>query len=144
LGSDTPGSGSFAQRLNHLFETVHPKGRGPYSNPEAAKAINQAAGEQVISPTYIWQLRTGKKDNPTRRHIIALATFFNVSPNYFFEPDTDDSGTTIRAEVQVALQDHAVTSLALKAQGLSDETLKMIQGMVDRARAIEGLPEVDD
>ena len=32
-------------RLDYLFETVHPKGRKPYSYQEVADGINAAAGE---------------------------------------------------------------------------------------------------
>ena len=33
-----------AQRLNHLFVTVHPAGRGPYTLREVADAINRRGG----------------------------------------------------------------------------------------------------
>ena len=49
-----------ADRLDYLFRTVHPKDRGPYTPAEVAEAINETAGERVISSTYVWQLRTGK------------------------------------------------------------------------------------
>ena len=90
--SASPKSARFAQRLEHLFRTVHPKDRKPYTNVEVAEAINQAAGDQVISQAYVWQLRKGKKDNPTRKHIAALAAFFGVSPMYFFDDDQGRRG----------------------------------------------------
>jgi hypothetical protein len=74
-----------ANRLGHLFRTVHPKDRGPFTPAEVAGAINTAAGERVISSTYVWQLRTGRRDNPTQKHLSALAVFFGVSPMYFFD-----------------------------------------------------------
>ena len=74
-----------ADRLDHLFRTVHPKDRGPYTHAEVAEAINAAAQDGVISATSVWQLRTGRRDNPTRRHLSALAAFFGVSPMYFFD-----------------------------------------------------------
>jgi len=39
-----PPQGLFAQRLDHLFRTVHPKDRGPYTPAKAAAAINAAEG----------------------------------------------------------------------------------------------------
>ena len=77
--------GRLADRLDCLFRTVHPKDRGPYTPAEVAEAVNQAAGERVISSTYVWQLRTGRRDNPTQKHLSALAAFFGVSPMYFFK-----------------------------------------------------------
>jgi hypothetical protein len=73
--ADPPGT-LLADRLDHLFRTVHPKDRGPCTHAEVAEAINAAAGDSVISATYVWQLRTGRRDNPTRRHLSALAAFF--------------------------------------------------------------------
>ncbi|SEG92215.1 hypothetical protein SAMN04489712_13259 [Thermomonospora echinospora] len=136
--------GLLARRLEHLFQTAHPKGRKPYTNVEVADAINQAAGEQVISQAYIWQLRKGIKDNPTRRHIAALADFFGVSPLYFFDDTDPATDTALEADVKLALRDDAVRDLALRAAGLSDATLKTIQDMITRARTLEGLPELDE
>lgn len=70
--------GLFAERLDRLFRTVHPKDRGPYTPAEAAEAINKTAGERVVSGTYLWLLRTGERDNPTMKHLIAIRRFFGV------------------------------------------------------------------
>ena len=59
-----PPEGLFAERLDRLFRTVHPKDRGPYTPSEVAGAINEAAGDKVVSGTYLWLLRTGQRDNP--------------------------------------------------------------------------------
>ena len=134
-----PAKGLFARRLDHLFKTVHPKDRGPYTNPEVADAINKAAGENVISQTYIWQLRTGKRDNPTKKHISALAAFFGVSPLYFFA-DEEGGRDEIPPDVVQALKDDAVRDVALAAAGLSDESLEAIRALIDNARKLEGLP----
>ena len=88
--------GRLADRLDGLFQTVHPKDRGPYTPAEVAEAVNQAAGERVISSTYVWQLRTGRRDNPTQKHLSALATFFGVSPMYFFEETEADRAPSRR------------------------------------------------
>jgi transcriptional regulator with XRE-family HTH domain len=130
--------GLLADRLDHLFRTVHPKDRGPYTHAEVAGAINAAAGDNVISATYVWQLRTGKRDNPTRRHLSALAAFFGVSPMYFFD-DQEAGRDAVPAELIAALKDDAVREVALRAAGLSDRSLKAIQDMIESARTVEGL-----
>jgi hypothetical protein len=60
VSDNEPHPGKFlATRLDHLFRTIHP-GRGkPFTPADVAQAINEAAGEQVTSGTYVWQLRTG-------------------------------------------------------------------------------------
>lgn len=132
---DSPGRQDdlIASRLDHLFRTVHPKDRGPYTPAEVASAVNEAAGENAISAVYIWQLRTGRRANPTYRHLIALAQFFAVSPTYFF-PDT--SPEAVPPEVLLALRDDKVREIALRAAGLSDRSLKAISDLIDSARAL--------
>jgi transcriptional regulator with XRE-family HTH domain len=135
-----PERGLFAQRLDHLFRTVHPKDRGPYTPAECAEAINAAAGESVVSGTYLWMLRTGKRDNPTMKHLIAISRFFGVPPTYFFPDDCLDENA-VPAELTAALGDDQVRVMALRAAGLSDRSLKAITDMINSARSVEGLPE---
>jgi len=129
-----------AKRLDYLFRTVHPKDRGPYNHAEVADMINDAAGERVISQSYLWQLRTGYKSNPTMRHLSALAAFFGVSPVYFFE-DAGADRDELAPELAIALKDDSVREMALRAAGLSERTLKAIRNMIESARTVEGIPE---
>ena len=125
-------------RLDYLFETVHPKGRKPYSYQEVADGINAAAGENSISPSYLWQLHTGKKANPTRRHIALIAAFFGVSPLYFFEGEQDLGVEEI--ELARILQDPKVHALARAAAGLSDKSLDAIAALIKSLHTIESEP----
>jgi len=134
--------GHFAERLDHLFRTVHPKDRGPYTPAEVAEAINGEAGERVVSGTYLWLLRTGQRDNPTMKHLIAIARFFGVPPTYFF-PDDTAGQDAVPADVVAALSDDKVRDMALRAAGLSDRSLTAITDMINSARALEGLPDDD-
>ena len=128
-----------ADRLDHLFRTVHPRDRGPFTPAEVAEAINTAAGEKVISSTYVWQLRTGRRDNPTQRHLSALAAFFGVSPMYFFD-EAEASRDAIPPELVAALKDGEVREMALRAAGLSARPLQAIRDMIETARTLEGIP----
>ena len=122
-----------ARRLDHLFRTIHPAGRKGYTPADVAAAINEAAGERVTSGTYLWQLRTGRRDNPTYKVITGLADFFGVSPTYFFEDAAVDRGA-LPAEVVAALADDAVRDIALRAAGLSERSLDVIRQTVALAR----------
>ena len=128
---------SLADKIDHLFRTIHSRDRGEYTFEEVADAINQR-GAATISPTYVWQLRKGLRDNPTKRHLEALAEFFGVNPSYFFD---DEAARRIDSELDLlaSLRDSGVRQLALRAFGLSPETLSSITQMVDRARDLEGL-----
>jgi transcriptional regulator with XRE-family HTH domain len=135
-----PPEGHLAERLDRLFRAVHPKDRGPYTPAEAAEAINEAVGERVVSGTYLWLLRTGQRDNPTMKHLVAIARFFGVPPTYFF-PDAAMLEDAVPAELAAALSDDKVREMALRAAGLSDRSLKAITDMIDSARTVEGLSD---
>jgi transcriptional regulator with XRE-family HTH domain len=125
--------GLLARRLDHLFRTVHPATRKPYTPADVAVAMNEAAGERVTSGTYLWQLRTGRKDNPTYKVLIGLADFFGVSPTYFFDDTTVEKGV-LPPELVAALRDDAVRDIALRAAGLSERSLQVIAETVSLAR----------
>lgn len=128
---------TLAEKLDYLFKTVHPRGRGEYTYREAAAVIEEQGGP-TISASYIHQLRTGAKDNPTKRHLEGLAKFFGVSPVYFFddvEAEKIDAGLAVLA----AMRDADVRNVALRASGLSSESLQLIRGMIERTRQLEGL-----
>ncbi|RGC65016.1 Nucleoid-associated protein EspR [Micromonospora sp. MW-13] len=132
---------TIADRLNHLFATVQRPDCREYSNEEVAAGITRDQGVP-ISASYLWYLRTGQRDNPTFRHLNALATFFGVSPAYFFDQETGDR---VDAELGVAsaLRDAGVRTVALRASGLSAASLDAIRDVIDRVRQLEGLPPTD-
>jgi ESX-1-secreted protein regulator len=135
-----PGGGlTLAARLNHLFEVIHPADRSrPYSNDEVA-ALLQEQGGPTVSGTYLWQLRTGRRDNPTKRHLEALADFFGVPVAYFFDDDVARRvGTDL--ETLLRLREAGVQSVALRAVGLSPKSMDAVLAMIDRVRELEGLP----
>jgi transcriptional regulator with XRE-family HTH domain len=123
------GSLSLAQKIDRLFDVVHRPDGTPYSNEEAARACREATGES-FSATYLWQLRSGRRDNPTKRHLEALAGFFQVPPAYFFD---DDQAAEIADQLKLlgALRDAGVRSVALRAVTLSPEALDTVSELID-------------
>jgi ESX-1-secreted protein regulator len=138
---DPSAPATLAKRLDLLFRTVHPGRTKPYSLREAADLINEAAGEQVISHGYLWELRNGRKTNPTITQIAGLAAFFGVSPLYFFDAPGEPS---LDPATRVALSDEKVREVTLRAQGLPDQALQALMNMADSARTLAGLPPVTD
>jgi transcriptional regulator with XRE-family HTH domain len=138
---DTGTPATLAQRIDHLFRTVHPGRRKPYSIREVADEINTAAGEQVISHSYLWSLRKGVKTNPSMIQIAALAGFFKVSPLYFYDAPGQ---SPIDPAAQLALSDSAIREIAMRASGLPEPALRALQDMADAARELAGLPPVTD
>jgi transcriptional regulator with XRE-family HTH domain len=113
---------SLAHKLDKLFQTVHRPGGKEYSYEAVAENIRQANGP-TISATYIWQLRKGIRNNPTKKHLEALARFFGVAPAYFFDDDFDAPARRI----------------ACRVGDLSPHSLRAIEDLVEAARKLEGL-----
>ena len=132
---------TLAAKLDHLFRTVHPPGRGELTYEEVAEGI-RARGGASISGVYVWQLRTGKRTNPTVSTLKSLAEFFGVPPAYFLD---EEARARIDAQLDLlaAMRDARVSRIALRSFGLSAESLQAIAGVIENARRLEGLPDAD-
>ncbi|MGW4489104.1 XRE family transcriptional regulator [Amycolatopsis sp. NPDC004368] len=124
-----PDRSSLADKIDQLFHVVRRPDREQYSHEDVARACREATGES-FSTTYLWQLRTGRRDNPTKRHLEALAQFFGVPPAYFFD---DEQSVKIAEELALlgALRDAGVRDVALRAITLSPDGLDTISDMID-------------
>ena len=133
------GAGSLAQKLDHLFRTVHPAGCGPYTYQEVSQALDSWApdGQPGLSGSAIQQLRTGTKTNPTMRTIESLARFFGVGPEYFF---ADGPPPLADPVLQAAVNVPQVRDLAVAAAALSTESRDVVLAMAVRLCELEGLP----
>jgi transcriptional regulator with XRE-family HTH domain len=131
---------TIAEKLNHLFATVHPQGRGEYTLGEVVAGIREQSGPagQTVSIGYLWQLRKGERVNPTVRHLEAIAAFFGVSAAYFL-----DEAVARRVDEQLEslalLRDQQVRRMATRASGLSARSLEAIGQIIENAREVEGL-----
>lgn len=130
---------TLAELIDKLFTTIRPSETREYSYEHVAAAI-KANGGPSISSVYIWQLRKGVKDNPTKRHLEALADFFSVPPSYFFD---DDIAKGVESELKLlaALRKANVRQIALRASALSDEAIEAIASLVENARRLEKVEE---
>ena len=136
-----PAGQTLSDKLNRLFDSVRSPEGDEYTHDEVASAL-RAAGGPTISATYVWQLRKGLRDNPTKHHLEALADFFGVPPSYFFD---EASAERIDAELDLlgAMRDASIRAVALRAVGLSPGSLAAIRTIVEQARRVEGLPTDD-
>jgi transcriptional regulator with XRE-family HTH domain len=132
---------SLAAKIDKLFQVVRKPNREQYSHDEVARACREATGES-FSTTYLWQLRTGRRDNPTKRHLEALAQFFEVSPAYFFD---NEQSAKIAEELELlgALRDAGVRNVALRAVTLSPAGLDTISDMIDAIARREAIRDGD-
>ncbi|GGM81747.1 hypothetical protein GCM10012275_60460 [Longimycelium tulufanense] len=128
---------SLAEKLNHLFAQTRTREGQEYSNEHVASAIT-AKGEVTISQSYIWQLRKGHKDNPTVKHLHALAGFFGVPVSYFFDDEVTDR-VNEQLETLKAEQDRLnelrgsseVQVMAMRAGQLSPERRRLVKELLE-------------
>lgn len=136
------GDRTIADRLNHLFAGMTARGGQEFSNEQVASAI--VATGVTISQSYIWQLRKGRKDNPTVRHLQALAAFFGVPVSYFFDDEVtdrvDEQLERLRAE-QARLTEIMDSSdaqlMALRAGELSPRGRRQVMDLLDVVHRLE-------
>ncbi len=132
----TAGGRSLADKLNRLFARHTARSGQEYSNEQVAGAIADTG--VTISQSYIWQLRKGKKDNPTFKHLQALAGFFGVPVSYFFDDEVtdrvDERLQSLRDE-QTRLNEIAggseVRLMAMRAGELSPDRRRLVMELLD-------------
>lgn len=87
----------FAERLNHLFDSIHPPSRGPYRNSEVTQTLARRGYD--LSDPYLSQLRRGIRSRPSPQTVQMLAEFFGVRTEYL---DGADSGYTRALENELS------------------------------------------
>ncbi|MCN0178456.1 helix-turn-helix domain-containing protein [Salinispora arenicola] len=132
---------SLADKLNHLYRSCLPAGRTkPFTDREVAEAVRRAGGD--ISASYLHALRTGKRTNPTKQHMEALAAFFGVPAAFFLSGDTSHLDAELRRlqelrELNEALENPRVRAVALKARVLTEGGVRNIDAILDHVLELE-------
>ncbi|NUT49162.1 MAG: helix-turn-helix transcriptional regulator [Saccharothrix sp.] len=101
--------------VKHLFDTVYPVDRGPFSPEEVAARIS-GGPHGSISANYLRELLAGTSDNPRLKHILGLAEAFGAAPAYFFDDE-------LAARVDEQLE----TRLAMDRLGVNTVILRTAQ-----------------
>jgi hypothetical protein len=129
-------STTFAARLNRLFDTVYPPGRGAHTSAEVIAAL-KAEGITMSAP-YLSQLRSGNRTNPSSATMAALANFFRIKSAFFTD---DEYYEKLDKELQYlsAVRVDGVRRIAVRAQGLSAEAQQKVLDQIDELRRAEGV-----
>ncbi|GLZ36978.1 helix-turn-helix transcriptional regulator [Actinokineospora sp. NBRC 105648] len=126
---------SLSGKLNRLVAAVHPAGRGPFTNEEIAAAIRDEQGVDV-SHSAISAWRRGTRDNPSFRHLAALAKFFGVPVGYFSD-DAESARIDEQLDLVAAWRDAQIRAIAMRAGELSEAGRAAILEMANRVCEIE-------
>jgi transcriptional regulator with XRE-family HTH domain len=129
-------STTFAARLNRLFDTVYPPGRGPHTSAEVIAAL-KAEGITMSAP-YLSQLRSGNRTNPSTATMAALANFFRIKSAYFTD---DEYYEKLDRELSwlATTRDDSVRRIAVRTAELSTEAQREVMERVNELRRAEHL-----
>jgi transcriptional regulator with XRE-family HTH domain len=132
------GAFSIAAKLDRLFRQVRASGQAEPSYMAVAEAI-RTRQDVPISHTYIWQLRTGRRDNPTIQHLTALATYFGVPVSYFLD-DEQTRRVDAQLDLLATIRDAGVTEIALRAADVSPRGRDTISELIRKVWESERRP----
>lgn len=127
-----------ARKIQRLFK-IHPEGQAEYSHRRVVDEINEAAGENVMSQPYLWQLRNGMSSNPTIKRLKAIAAYFGVPAAYLLGGD-EELDRRVEAELDdlELMQRHHVRHVAYQMAGMSEDGQAVVKDLGPR---IAALPE---
>jgi len=134
---ENPEERPLADKIDLLFRTVRRPDGTEYSYEAIAEELRKADGP-TVSAAYLWQLRKGNRDNPTKAHLEALASFFGVPASYFFEDESSEK-ITEQLETLAKLSELGVQQLAFRSADLSPQAQQEILKAIENARTQEGL-----
>jgi phytoene/squalene synthetase len=104
--------GSLADKLTRLLDQcINPADGRPYSLPAISRQINDMIDQQFanlpaeqrrrrkVSRGYLWELKTGRKDNPALNTLQSLAAYLNVTVGYLSDIRVVDGARGVPAGV---------------------------------------------
>lgn len=130
----------FERQLNRLFIRTDRK----LTNLAVVEALRDQG--RSISTPYLSQLRSGVRANPSRSVIDALAYYFEVQPDYFFDVDADpdpsivaltDSFIEADGAAIAGLTDGGLRRLLALSQSLSPSSIELLVVLSERLRIVD-------
>ncbi len=120
---------TLAEKIEYLFQNVHPGKDRPYTLEEVVAKARERGGP-TISLGFLWALRNGKSDNPTLQHLQALAGVFNVPVEFFINDDVT-ARLAPQLKLLALLQDRGVTAIALRAADLGPAARETLLAVIE-------------
>lgn len=128
---------TFTERLRTLVDTVHPPGRGRFTQAEISEGVRELGGD--LSQQYLSQLLRGVHE-PSDRIVRHLAAFFGVSMDYFVD-DEEYERTNDYISLLRRVGDSEVLAVSARAVDLPAEAIERISAAVEEERRRAGLTD---
>lgn len=126
---------SVPDRVNRLFDVMHPAATPPVSNADVAERITLQG--VAITADEIWQLRAGTKQDASMQQLSALAEFFGVAARYLTNP-TGDRSIDSQLTLLEAMRDsgvhdvHRCRAATQKREALSPNVIEELTQTITR------------
>lgn len=128
---------TLAEKLDRCFITMHPADRGPWSVREVSAGVAELG--VTVSPSYLWQLRTGKSKRIRVDQLQALAKFFHIPMSYFVGDDVEVDRIDAQMAVVRAMRNPAVRDVALRASSLTPDGLRAVARIIEELGTVQGM-----
>ena len=128
---------TFAERLRTLVDTVHPPGRGRFTQAEIAAGVRDLGGD--LSQQYLSLLLRGAHE-PSDRVVRHLAEFFGVTEDYFVD-DEEYRRTNDYIAVLRQGSDSELLAVSARAVDLPADAIERISRAVEEERRRAGLTD---
>lgn len=134
-----------AEKIDQLFEAVHPPGRGPYSNNEVEQHLLDTKDRgPTISANYLRYLRRAERTNPGAQQLRAIARFFDIDPGYLMTEDERTQQMHEQLHQLALLRNATVHGIAARAASLDPKTQRWLLQMVETMPSREEQASTDD
>lgn len=134
--SDNPApAASLGERIQALYDRAKREGR-KVNDYRVAREIEERYGDVGLSRAYMHQLRSGERDNPTKKVLEALAAYFEVSVAYFLE-DAAAGHIAEQLDTLHRLKNSHLMDLAGRLSSLSPSSRQTVTALIDQFSAME-------
>lgn len=128
---------SLADKLNRLLDLHRrPDGRR-HSLRDVAKGVAKAGAP--LSASYLSQLLTGQRDNPSGAVLQGLARFFRVDVGYFLGEPQDIERIDEHLALLQAMRDREVRDIVVRASRLTPDGLRALAAFIEHLETSPGM-----
>ena len=126
-----------AERLTLLFERYRQPNSKKWTYRQVAEWINERFGQdkEIISASYVFQLKSGARPNPSQKMLEMVAAFFNVDPGVLIAQNLDEGSLPDADEVVIrqALADGGLRHAMLLLAGVRRDRLPAALAVLELA-----------
>ncbi|WP_067128742.1 helix-turn-helix domain-containing protein [Microtetraspora malaysiensis] len=135
---------TYGQKLVRLRETKLKEGGRPYSLQEISAGIRAASrGEVTLSAASLSKIERDVTEEPSLRHLTAIAKFFGVPVTYFVDDVAGEQMYESMAAL-IAFRNSKVRDIAAHMATLPEESLDGFLTLVRAARQALGVASPPD